>query len=154
MSSMRLALICVALASASWASSEVKYFGSGWPIRLVDAVCGEDEWCQTELANCPPRTDGVCTAQAAYCVETANNEVTLDGLCTVRLSEDGKNLIRRFPNGNIKEIKNIDATLREGIRGQHAAPICTSSINAFVFCFSPITSPKTLEDWAEGRIQP
>ena len=65
----------------------VKYYASGWPIALAEASCGGDEGCLTDLANCPPGTDGTCTAQAGRCTERANGKVTLDTVCTLRIRD-------------------------------------------------------------------
>ena len=150
------ACVAVFLACTSGAraddSDEVKYFGSGWPINLVDAACSDDEGCQTELANCPPRTDGACSAQVALCTIKDDAVVKYEGLCTVRLSVDGKTIFARLPDGDLHEVDFVDPSVVEAIRGQRSGSICADG-KAKAVCFRTIVSKRELTDWAEGRAQ-
>lgn len=125
---------------------EVKYFGSGWPIALVDAACGEDEQCQTELANCPPGTDGSCSAQAALCTAPGGSQGQFTNAwpCTVRtVSLSGNNLTQvRWPDA-----QTIETDLTQSTTGANGVCVPTRSGR---LCYRPVTQAAELKRWAAG----
>lgn len=141
-----------AVPGAVGAEEDINYFGSGWPIHLVDASCGDDEGCQTELANCPPGTDGTCTAQIANCWELGHDKIRFAGVCTVRIDYDGKTFALRKPDGEFAEFTKYGSEILAAIRGETATPVCLNDENGASHCFDTLTDPDTFADWAEGRM--
>lgn len=133
------------------AAQEVKYYASGWPIALAEAACGGDEGCLTELANCPPGTDGNCSAQVGTCVETRDSTETLRELCTVRLDEQA--LVMRLHDGDSAEWSDTTRALRRAIQNPaaEADPTCVTYQSDHLICFTPILDSGTFERWANGQ---
>ena len=126
-------------------AEEVKYFGNGWPIALADAACGDDEWCLTELANCPPGTDGVCTAQAAICMDSRSDP---EFPCVVRM--DDAAVVLHYAEFNMVRWEDPPRSAVATLRGKYEpkGPMCMPHPDGFSTCFTLLQDPAVLAKWA------
>ena len=89
---LAVALTLCAAGSAAGAD-EVRHYASGWPIALAEAACDGDEGCLTLLADCPPGTDGTCSAQVATCTRLERGGRVMETLCVQHGSPDDSRMI-------------------------------------------------------------
>ncbi|WP_050928370.1 hypothetical protein [Aestuariivita boseongensis] len=139
-------------------AEEVRYYANGWPIALVEAACSGDEGCLTLFANCPPGTDGTCTAQVAWCSLTEHGLEVMRSLCVSRTRGSTPDISTdvMMPSGGSWNISRNGAGMVQ-VNAEDAqldADGCvTTPYPPRRYCVEPVTDKESFERWANAPDQ-
>ncbi len=137
-----LTALCCVLWGSLLAAEDVLYYGNGWPISLVETACDGDEGCLTLLANCPPRTDGSCGVQVAWCRAYDTDRVHPAELCVIDLMANSDGSLWRLVNSQTLGFPDLGPSTE--------LPCKYTTDGERLICVAPIISPDELRAWA-GR---